>query len=184
MREYTFRAADGTIEALRRLRRGWSHYRVTDEAFVVALADGARVVVRVERSELEAGLEASRLAATIEEGGVDDDGEADAAGGRNAAGSFAGGSNDVVVFRSETWVEGPGATTADGTDPERTVQFSGSPLQRPPTAAAVCAVDDAVVVASGAGDGILVRAGVRPGTVEVVTDRVEIARFLAERQYR
>lgn len=184
MREYSFRAADETIEALRRLRRGWAHYRVADEALVVVLADGGHVVVRSESAEVESGLEARRIAATAADSADGEGDEANAEAARSDPGSLAAGANDVVVFRSETWVEAPGAASADGGDPDRTVQFSGSPLQRSPTAAAVCAVDDAFVVASGAGEGVLVRVGLKPGTVEVVTERGEIARFLAERQYQ
>jgi hypothetical protein len=99
------------------------------------------------------------------------------------AGAFGGARNDVVVFTSETWIEGPGASGLAGVGPDAVVQFTGSPRQRPPTADAVCAVDDALVVATGAGTGALIRCGLRPYALEVTMEAAAIARFLAERQY-
>ena len=42
---------------------------------------------------------------------------------------------------------------------------------------------DAVVIAAGTGEGILIRTGVKPGSLEVERDRVAIARFLVARGY-
>jgi hypothetical protein len=63
------------------------------------------------------------------------------------------------------------------------VQFSGGPHQIPPSAAVVCLTTDALVVASPAGAGLLVRTGVQPNTLAVSADRAEIARFLGARGY-
>ena len=39
------------------------------------------------------------------------------------------------------------------------------------------------MVAASDGSGLLVRCGLRPGTLDVVADRAALARFLAERHY-
>lgn len=173
MREYDYRATDETIEALRRLRRAWAGYHLTGDALVVVLEEGGTVRISVEGAELEPALAAFRLSAAPT--------ESDPAH-LSPPESFGAGGNDVVVFRSETWIEaGAPGSGADATT--AVMQFTGSPLQRPPSAAAVCSVDDAVVVASSAGTGLLVRCGLRPYALEVERDPTAIARFLVARQY-
>ncbi len=177
MREYRYPATDATIEALRRLRGAWAGYRVADDALLIALADGAAVRIHVEGADVEPSFEAFRLSAEVVDVVVE---------GPSAPGAFGGGGNDVVVFRSETWIEAPDASAASGdgaAGADRVVQFTGSPLQRSASAAAVCGVDDAVVVATRAGTGVLIRCGLRPYTLEVSTEPAVIARFRAERQY-
>lgn len=174
MRQHEHRATSSTIEALRRLRTPWAGYRVTSEALVVALADGGAVRITVEGREVEPNLEAFRLGAAMEESGP---------AGLSAAGDFDAGGNDVVIFRSETWIEETPAAGNGDIRPDAVTQFTGSPLHRSETAVAACTVDDALVIATTAGTGLLVRCGLKPYTVEVTTDRVAIARFLAERHY-
>ncbi len=173
MREYRYAATDATIEALRRLRGAWTGYLVADDALLVALADGGTVRIHVEGADVEPSFEAFRLSAALTDLVVAEP---------TAPESFGGGGNDVVVFRSETWIEAP-ESAGDGAGADRVVQFTGSPLQRSESATAVCAVDDAVVVATRAGTGVLIRCGLRPYTLEVTTESTAIARFLAERQY-
>ena len=130
-----------------------------------------------ESAEVEPDFEAFRVTARAIEA------EADAPlprPGTEPVEDFAAGGNDIVVFNSETWLER--AAPGSGGE-ERAVQFTGRPLQRSESAEAVCAVTDAVVMATTIGTGILVRCGVRPHTVEVVREREAIARFLVERGY-
>lgn len=174
MRQYQYHATDSTIDALRRLRGAWTGYALTDDALVVALADGGTVRIRVEGAGVEPDFEAFRLSAAL----TDDTLERP-----TAAEAFGVGRNDVVVFRSETWIEAPGAPPIADAAPTAVMQFTGSPRQRSASAAAVCTVDDAVVVATSAGTGLLLRCGLRPYALEATTESAAIARFLAERQY-
>ena len=172
MHEHTHHATDATVEALRRLRRPWAGVHVADDAVHVALADGAAVAIRADVLDVEPALQAVRLRADVAPGAPAGD----------PPGAFAAGGNDVVIFRSATWAEAAVASAGDGA-PHAHVQFTGSPLQRSAHAVAACSVDDAVVVAAGDGTGLLVRCGLRPGSLDVVDDRAAIARFLAERHY-
>ena len=180
MREYRYPASDETIEALRKLRAAWAGYTVGDRRVLVRLADGHQVEIVSESAEVEPEFDAFRVSATLI--APDDPRAAPAAGDGEAEAveDFAAGANDIVVFNSETWLE-RATPLADGT--ERTVQFTGRPLQRSESAEAVCAVTDAIVVATTIGTGILVRCGVRPHTLEVVREREAIARFLVDRGY-
>lgn len=173
MREHRHHATDATVEALRRLRRPWAGVHVTTDAVHVALADGGAVAVRPDAEDVDPALHAVRLRADVVETTPDPS---------DAPGAFAAGGNDVVIFRSATWAE-PAADAAGDGATGAVVQFTGSPLQRTAHAIAACTVDDAVVVAASDGTGLLVRCGLRPGTLDVVADRVAIGRFLAERHY-
>jgi len=178
VREYRYPATDATIDALRRLRGAWAGYRVTDDALLVALADGGAVRLTVEGAGVEPGFEAFRLSAAPV--AMPADGATDPL---TPPGAFGQGRNDLVVFTSATWIVGAGASGAGGVDPDAVVQFTGAPRQRPDAADAACAVDDALVVATSAGTGVLVRCGLRPYALEVTTESAAIARFLAEREY-
>ena len=70
-----------------------------------------------------------------------------------------------------------------GASAAQTLQLSGRAGQRPSHAAAVCTTTDAIVVAAATGEGMLIRLGVRPMTIDVLTDRTAIARFLVHRGY-
>lgn len=174
MRQYRFHATEATIEALRRLRRAWAGYHATGDALLVALDGGGAVRISVEGADVEPAFEAFRLTAEL----------VDALPGQLAPpGDFGRGGHDVVVFRSESWIEEPDEASAGPAGRSATLQFTGSPLQRSPSAAAACGVDDAVVIATDAGTGLLVRCGLQPYTLEVTTEPAAIARFLAERHY-
>jgi len=174
VRRYQYLATDATIDALRRLRGPWAGYLTTGKSLVVALADGGAVRVHVEGAGVEPDFEAYRLSA-----------EATAAPTEplTPAGAFGAGRNDLVVCRSETWIGAPGVSAGDGAGPDAVVQFTGSARQRSDSATAACTVDDALVVATGAGTGMLVRCGLQPYALEVTTDSAAVARFLTERGY-
>ncbi|GLC25920.1 hypothetical protein [Roseisolibacter agri] len=174
MRQYQYLATDATIDALGRLRRPWAGYHVGDDTLLVALAEGGTIRIGVEGADVEPDFEAFRLTAEAVDGIVDEP---------TAAQAFGTGRNDVVVFRSATWIEGPAPSDDGVTGTQRVMQFTGAPRQLSPSAAAACAVDDACVVATSAGTGMLVRCGVRPRTLDVTLDSAAIAQFLRERQY-
>lgn len=185
MREYSYQATDATIEALRALKAPWISVRSTEHVMVVETSDGVCVRLAVERIAVEPMLEVLRIRADVVAPATAEAGPADAPG----VGTLGAGRNDVVLFTGETWVEQPAADSGDadgsGATPGdmQTLQFSGRAGQRPASAVAVCTSTDAVVVASASGDGVLVRTGVRPLTLEVVRDRGAIARFLVQRGY-
>ena len=187
MREYSFHATDMSVEALRRLKSPWLDATVTTHAVTVSIGVAERVRLAVESTEMEPALEASRLRADV---------ILDAAGGATSepsldVGDLALGRNDVVLFAGETWVEGGGTRTTghagNGTGGTtaavQTLQFWGRPGQRPASAAAVCTTTDAIVVAAATGEGLLIRLGIKPLTLDVIRDRGAIARFLIERGY-
>ena len=179
MREYRYPATDETIEALRRLRAPWAGFVAGDRGIVIQLADGAQIEIVSESAEVEPDFEAFRVTARVVEAEADADAPLPRPGTEPVE-DFAAGGNDIVVFNSETWIER--AVPAPGGE-DRSVQFTGRPLQRSESAEAVCAVTDAVVVATTIGTGILVRCGIRPHTIEVVREREAIARFLVDRGY-
>jgi hypothetical protein len=109
-------------------------------------------------------------------GGAADPLETD--GAAHPAGDFAAGGNDVVVFHGVTWTE-RGTGAAEG----QTLQYSGRLGLQPEDAEAACVTTDAVVFATTTGEGLLVRLGVRPYSLDVVSDREEIGRFLVQRGY-
>lgn len=179
MRHYRYQATDDTVEALRLLRGAWTSYRIERSALVVRLADARLVRVDVEQSPVEPDFEVGRLRAAL---------VPDLGGDEMPAGDFATGRHDVVLLSGATWIEGEaravrGDDAAHAGDGAGAVQFSGSPMQIAESAVAACVTTDAVVLATSAGSGLLVRTGVRPGTIEVVTDRDEIAHFLRGRGY-
>jgi hypothetical protein len=169
MRHYRYEATERTLDALRLLRRAWLDFVSEPEAVTVRLRDGGAVRVGVDRADVEEGFEVIRLVASeVEPPGSD---------GREAS-ALALGGNDVVLFAGATWMNE--AENRDG----QIIQFSGHPGQIPEDADAVCITSDAVVVASSVGTGVLVRVGVRPGTIELTEDREEIARFVTGRGYK
>ena len=185
MREYSFHATDESVGALRRLKAPWAEAMATSHAVTVSVGATERVRLTVERAEVEPELEASRIRADLVLStddlvrGVPVD-----------VGDLAVGRNDVVLFAGETWVEEPGANprihAGNGNGAAataQTVQYSGRAGQRPATAAAVCTTTDAIVVAAATGEGLLIRIGIKPLTLDVVRDRAAIARFLVERGY-
>jgi hypothetical protein len=73
--------------------------------------------------------------------------------------------------------------SGEGLKEGSTMHFSGHPGQLSETAEVVCITTDAFVVASGAGRGLLIRTGLRPGTLEAERDVDKVRAFLLERGY-
>ena len=178
MREYRFQATDATVTELRRLRGEWASFHVDETALVVALADGRVIRVQVESAEIEADFEAFRLEAFHVKGK-----DAMTTIGFEAPADFAEGDNDIVLFTGATWSE-PGSVVNGITDASATMIFSGHPGMLSETAVMVCITTDAIVIAAKTGNGMLVRTGLAPNTVDVVRDRDAIAKFLLERGYQ
>ncbi|HYW32718.1 MAG TPA: hypothetical protein VE869_14560 [Gemmatimonas sp.] len=188
MREYRFQASDDTVAGLRLLRGRWSGFVVSELAMVVMLVDGRRVRLQVEAADVEDMFEAFRIEAITEPAGSDASiGEIGAV--TETPGDFAAGSNDVVLFTGAFWSEGGAQPTFDSLagspiPTTSTMHFSGHPGQLSETADVVCLTTDAVVIAATTGDGLLVRTGLKPLSLEVSRDREKIAEFLLERGYR
>lgn len=185
MREYRYQATDATIEALRRLKAPWQAATLHARALMVRTED-ATIRLSVEREDVEAMLEAQRIRADV----VTEPAEEERSEPRQevAVTDLGAGRNDVVLFTGETWVEAPATGSGTGGDgngasPPQLIQFSGRAGQRSPAASIVCTTTDAVVVAAGSGEGILIRIGARPMSIEIVQDRAAIARFLVLRGY-
>lgn len=175
MRRYEFVATDETIEVLRRLREPWAGYETDRSALRVLLEDGTVIRVDVDGTDLEREFEAFRIEASVERSPIPIAPQPSAFGGTKK--------NDVVVFRGETWIEQPERTEPELRFEGAIIQFSGRPGQHTEGAAAVCTTTDAVLIASPEGTGVLVRTGVVPYRLEIVEDRLEIARFLGQRGY-
>lgn len=147
---------------------------VADHEVTVILRDGRAVRLGIDTAEVEALFDAYRIRAEVEPSpgilGVPVE-------------DFIEGGNDVVLFTGVTWSEPHGAMTGDGLREGSSMHFSGHPAQLSQSAEVVCVTTDAVVVASGAGRGILFRTGLRPGTVEVERNPEKVRAFLLERGY-
>lgn len=168
-RDYSFIADVDSLDALRRLRRGWAGWEFAEGEFRVRLREGGTVRAHVDRAEIETGFEVSCLVADF----LPDQSELPA---RDSA--FTSHANEVTVFRGVTWLE-----MRPDLGPQHSIQFSGSPgLEIPETAVAKCDFTDAMAV-STEGTTIIVRLALRPGWLEVVTDEAEIARFLELRAF-
>ena len=174
MREYEFVSTEATIEVLRRLREPWAGYETDRSALRVRLNDGTTIRVDVDGTDLERQFEAFRIEANIEKSPVEI---------APLATPFGGGTNDVVLFRGETWIETPERAEPEFRSEDTIIQFSGRPGQHTESASAMCVTTDAVLIVSVEGTGVLVRTGAVPYRVEIVEDRLEIARFLRQRGY-
>lgn len=177
MREYRFQATDSTVTELRRLRAEWAGFHVEEKALVVALEDGRVIRVQVEAADIEDEFEAFRLEAFHVKGK-----DAVTTVGFEPPVDFAEGDNDIVLFTGATWSE-PGSVVNGATDATATMTFSGHPGLLSETAEVVCLTTDAIVIAAKTGNGMLVRTGLAPNTLDVVRDRDAIAKFLVERGY-
>jgi len=168
-RDYSFIADVDSLDALRRLRRGWAGWEFAEGEFRVRLREGGTVRAHVDRAEIETGFEVSCLVADF----LPEQAELPA---RDSA--FTSHANEVTVFRGVTWLE-----MRPDLGPQHSIQFSGSPsLEIPETAVAKCDFTDAMAV-STEGTTIIVRLALRPGWLEVVTDADEIAKFLQLRAF-
>lgn len=180
MREYSYQATDASIEALRHLKSPWAGISATGHRLTVTTAEGVHVLLSAERAEVEDALEVSRIRAEVTLGDARHAADAE----ELPVEDLGRGRNDVVLFTGETWAVDAPDTGSDGATPQaQRTQFTGRAGQRPPEATIVCTTTDAIVVAAGTGEGMLVRLGVRPMSLEVVRDRVAIARFLVQRGY-
>lgn len=180
MREYSYQATDASIEALRCLKAPWLTAVLAPRSLLVTTAEADVIRVSAERADVEPMLEATRLRADRV---PPDDGNQEP-GEQVEVGDLGRGRNDIVLFTGETWAEPPAAGgNGTGASAAQTLQLSGRAGQRPPHAAAVCTTTDAIVVAAATGEGMLIRLGVRPMTIDIVTDRTAIARFLVHRGY-
>lgn len=145
----------------------------------MTLADGSAVRVQVEGADVEDAFEAFRLEAFV---------DPSPEGVAEAAGDFAAGGNDVVLFTGATWSESGAARIVPGIvespiTPDSVVHFSGHPGQLPESAEIVCITTDAIVIATGQGTGVLIRTGLKPYSLDVIRDAEVIATFLRERSY-
>ncbi|MEQ1693951.1 MAG: hypothetical protein ABMA00_21860 [Gemmatimonas sp.] len=174
MRQYHYQATDESVSALRRLRGPWSRIHIAETAVTVVLADGTGVCVQVEAADIEDAFEAFRLTATVDPSPM-------VYG--DAMSAFAEPGNDIVLFTGATWSE-EGAHTRDPIISQTgAMSFSGHPGQLSDTADIVCITTDAVVVATAAGVGMLIRTGLKPYSLDVVHDPVAVREFLIERGY-
>ncbi len=168
-RDYTFIADTDSLDALRRLRRGWAGWELAEGEFRVRLRDGGTVRAHVDRSEIEPGFEVSCLVADFLP-------EESALPARDSA--FTSHRNEVAVFRGVTWLE-----LRPDLGPDHSIQYSGIPgLEIPEGAVAKCDFTDAIAVTTE-GATMVVRLALRPGWLEVVTAEEEVARFLELRGF-
>ena len=168
-RDYTFVADTDTLDALRRLRRGWAGWELAEGEFRVRLRDGGTVRAHVDRAEIEPGFEVGCLVADFlpdrEELPVRDS-------------AFTSHPNEVAVFRGVTWLE-----RRPDLGPDHSIQYSGIPgIEIPEAAVAKCDFTDAIAV-TNEDAGIVVRLALRPGWLELVEDRDEVAEFLRLRGF-
>ena len=176
MREYRFQATNDTMEALRKLRGAWRSMAIAESEITIVLQDGRAVRVGVDAADVEDLFEAFRIRAElVEVPGVFGVPMED----------FISGNNDIVLFTGVTWSEahGPMLEESGELPPGSAMHFSGHPGQLSETAEVVCITTDAFVVASGAGVGILIRTGLRPGSLEIERNPEKVRAFLLERGY-
>jgi hypothetical protein len=175
MRQYRFLATDETQEALRLTRGVWHGMTFEEQAVTIHLVTGGAVRVEPESADVEDVFEAYRLNARVDPSPVPP---------TDAAGEFGLGRNDVVLFTGATWTVADaeaslGVELRDGA----AMHFSGHPGQLTDDAEVVCLTTDAIVIATTTGRGLLIRVGLKPGSVAVTQDADVIAAFLVERGY-
>ena len=169
-RDYSFVADTDSLEALRRLRRGWAGWEIAEGEFRARLRDGGTVRAHVDRSEVESNFHVECLVADF----FPASGELPA---RDSA--FTSNDNDVAVFRGVTWLE-----MRPDLGPDHSIQYSAIPgFEIPDTAVAKCDFTDAIAVTTE-GVALVVRIALRPGWLEVLTEPDEIAEFLALRGFK
>lgn len=156
------------------LRGGWSRMHVAETAVTIVLADGTGVCIQVEAADVEEAFEAFRLTATVD--------PAPMVYGESVS-AFSTSGNDIVLFTGATWSEAQAQTRDPIISQSGAVSFSGHPGQLPESAEIVCITTDAVVIASAAGVGILIRTGLKPYSLQVVHDPAAVRTFLIERGY-
>lgn len=170
LRTYTFIADTDSLDALRRLRRGWAGWELAEGEFRVRLRDGGTVRAHVDKAEIEPGFEVSCVVADYlpEQATIP---------ARDSA--FTSQGNEVAVFRGVTWLE-----PRPDLGPEHTIQYSAIPgFEIPESAVAKCDFTDAIAITADGG-AIVVRLALRPGWLEVVEDPEEVAKFFALRGFQ
>lgn len=174
MREYRFQATPETVEALRLLRGAWRGMMVAEHSVTVVLQDQRAVRIQSDTADVESLFDAYRLQADIE----------DAEGMYGVpVEAFANGNNDIVLFSGVTWSEPQGAVRGEGMAEGSVMHFSGHPGQLTDTAEVACVTTDAFVIAASDGSGVLIRTGLRPGSVEVERNPEKVRAFLVDRGY-
>lgn len=166
-RDYSFIADTDSLDALRRLRRGWAGWELAEGEFRVRLRDGGTVRAHVDRAQIERDFEVSCLVADFLP-------DAATLPGRDSP--FSSHLNEVTVFRGVTWLEPlPDLGT------EHSIQYSGIPgFPIPEAAVAKCDFTDSFAVTTE-GAGLVVRIALRPGWLELVEDPAQVAEFHALR---
>lgn len=169
LRTYSFIADTDSLEALRRLRRGWAGWEIAEGEFRVRLREGGTVRAHVDRALIEPDFEVSCLVA-------DFFADESALPARDSA--FTSHVNEVAVFRGVTWLE-----PRPDLGPEHSIQYSGIPgFEVPESAVARCDFTDAFAVTTN-GAALVVRIALRPGWLEVVEDPEQVAKFLSLRGF-
>lgn len=174
MREYRFQATPESVEALRQLRGAWRGMIVAEHSITVVLQDQRAVRIQSDTADVESLFDAYRLEADVQ--------SADGMYGVPVE-AFAQGNNDIVLFTGVTWSEPPGTVRAEGMSEHAVMHFSGHPGQLSDTAEVVCVTTDAFVIAASDGSGVLIRTGLRPGSVEVERNPEKVRAFLVDRGY-
>lgn len=174
MREYRFQATPETVEALRQLRGAWRGMMVAEHSITVVLHDHRAIRIQSDTVDVESLFDAYRLQAEVE--------RADGMYGVPVD-AFANGNNDIVLFTGVTWSEPHGTVRAEGLAESSVMHFSGHPGQLSDTAEVVCVTTDSFVIAASDGSGVLIRTGLRPGSVEVERNPEKVRAFLVDRGY-
>ena len=174
MRQYHYQAADDSLRALRRLRGAWARMHIAETAVTVVLADGTGVCIQVEAADVEEAFEAFRLTATVDPSPM-------VYG--DAMSAFAEPGNDIVIFTGATWSEANAQTRDPIISQTGVMSLSGHPGQLSDSAEIVCITTDALVIATAAGAGMLIRTGLKPYSLDVVHDPAAVRTFLIERGY-
>lgn len=189
MRDYRWEATDATLDALRRLRAPWAGYIVGVLSFTVLLADGDFVRVEMEPVDVEGVFDAHRVSASVNPAPKTEE-ELDGDLPKDwptepvlEPRSLALGDNEVVTFSGASWSEPTDENLVTELGLAAVMTFSGASSSLSDTAEIVCITTDAFVVASSSGEGILVRSGLKPESIEFTDDQTDVRKFLVERGY-
>jgi len=147
---------------------------IAEDEVTVVLQEGDAVRIVIDTADVEGLFDAYRLSAEVTPApgvfGVPQD-------------AYAAGGNDIVLFTGVSWSEPHGGMAGDGLSEHSTIHFSGHPMQLSETAEVVCITTDSAVVATPDGTGVLIRVGLRPGSLEVEQNPEKVRAFLVERGY-
>lgn len=177
MIEYRFQATDEAVEALRRLRGEWLGYVAQEMQVVVYLADGDAITIAVDTVDVEGVFDAYRLNASRAKLASAPPLEME------SGAAFANSGNDIVLFSGASWSEPVSGTTVEQFGANASLNFSGHMGQLSDTAEIACITTDAMVIATNTGEGLLIRTGLKPESLEVVSDQHAVRNFLLERGY-